>query len=119
VPYWEEAIVPDLRAGLVVLVAAHGNSLRARRQAPGRDVRLGRVGLNIPTGIPLLYEVTESAGDLRPVEPGGTYLDPEAAPRPSPPSRRRAGRGVRWILVDAAAIQAAPGKAAEDAAIGS
>jgi len=72
--------VPDLRAGLVVLVAAHGNSLRALVKHLDGMSDSAVVGLNIPTGIPLRYEVTESAaGDLRPVEPGGTYLDPEAA----------------------------------------
>jgi 2,3-bisphosphoglycerate-dependent phosphoglycerate mutase len=80
VPYWEEAIVPDLRAGLVVLVAAHGNSLRALVKHLDGMSDSAVVGLNIPTGIPLRYELTEAPdGDLRPVEPGGTYLDPEAA----------------------------------------
>ena len=79
-PYWEEAVVPDLRAGAVVLLAAHGNSLRALvKQLDGiSDADIA--GLNIPPGIPLLYELEESAdGQLRPVEPGGTYLDPDAA----------------------------------------
>jgi len=75
-PYWESAVVPDLRAGKVVLLAAHGNSLRALVKhldgISGSDI----VGLNIPTGIPLRYELDD---DLRPTEPGGTYLDPEAA----------------------------------------
>ena len=75
-PYWYDGIVPDLRAGGLVLVAAHGNSLRALvKHLDGlsdEDV----VGLNIPTGIPLRYELDAS---LRPVRPGGEYLDPEAA----------------------------------------
>ncbi len=80
VPYWEEAIVPDLRAGLVVMLAAHGNSLRALVKHLDGISDAAVVALNIPTGIPLRYELTESAsGDLRPVEPGGAYLDPEAA----------------------------------------
>lgn len=75
-PYWDEQIVPDLKAGKVVLVAAHGNSLRALvkhlDQVSDEDI----AGLNIPTGIPLLYELDD---DLRPVTAGGRYLDPAAA----------------------------------------
>ena len=75
-PYWESAVVPDLRDGKVVLLAAHGNSLRALvKQLDGiSDEAIA--GLNIPTGIPLRYELDD---DLRPTVPGGTYLDPEAA----------------------------------------
>ncbi len=75
-PYWYDAIVPDLRAGHTVLVAAHGNSLRAlvkHLDGMGDDEV---VGLNIPTGVPLRYELD---ADLRPTKPGGEYLDPEAA----------------------------------------
>jgi len=75
-PYWYDEIVPDLAAGKVVLVAAHGNSLRAlvkHLDGLGEDEV---VGLNIPTGIPLVYELD---ADLRPTVPGGTYLDPSAA----------------------------------------
>ncbi|WP_298176670.1 phosphoglyceromutase [Saccharomonospora sp.] len=75
-PYWESAIVPDLRAGKTVLIAAHGNSLRALvKQLDGisdDDI----AGLNIPTGIPLRYDLDET---LKPTNPGGTYLDPEEA----------------------------------------
>ena len=67
------------RAGLTVLVAAHGNSLRAVvKHLDGVDDET-IAGLNIPTGIPLRYDLEESGGDLRPTNPGGTYLDPEAA----------------------------------------
>ena len=75
-PYWYDAIVPDLRSGATVLVAAHGNSLRAlvkHLDGMGDDEV---VGLNIPTGVPLRYDLDD---DLRPVKPGGQYLDPEAA----------------------------------------
>src|SRR5918912_1518562 len=75
-PYWYDAIVPDLRSGQTVLVAAHGNSLRAlvkHLDDMGDDEV---VGLNIPTGVPLRYDLDE---DLRPVQPGGQYLDPDAA----------------------------------------
>ncbi|SFK82461.1 2,3-bisphosphoglycerate-dependent phosphoglycerate mutase [Amycolatopsis sacchari] len=75
-PYWESAIVPDLRAGKTVLVAAHGNSLRALVKHLDGISDEAIAGLNIPTGIPLRYDLTE---DLKPVTAGGTYLDPEAA----------------------------------------
>jgi 2,3-bisphosphoglycerate-dependent phosphoglycerate mutase len=75
-PYWYDAIVPDLRAGEVVLVVAHGNSLRALVAHLDRLTRQEVVGLNIPTGQPLKYELDE---DLQPVVRGGEYLDPEAA----------------------------------------
>ncbi len=75
-PYWESAIVPDLRAGRVVLIAAHGNSLRALVKHLDGISDTDIVGLNIPTGIPLRYDLDD---DLRPTVPGGTYLDPEAA----------------------------------------
>src|SRR6266536_5765128 len=74
-PYWYDGIVPDLAAGGPVLVVAHGNSLRALvKHLDGiSDEEIS--GLNIPTGIPLLYEIDAS---FRPVKPG-EYLDPEAA----------------------------------------
>ena len=75
-PYWESDIVPDLRAGKVVLVAAHGNSLRALVKHLD-DISDDKIsGLNIPTGIPLLYELDDN---LKPTVAGGKYLDPEAA----------------------------------------
>jgi 2,3-bisphosphoglycerate-dependent phosphoglycerate mutase len=76
-PYWYDAIVPDLRAGQSVLVAAHGNSLRALvKHLDGIDDDT-ITGLNIPTGIPLRYDLDETT--LRPVKRGGVYLDPVAA----------------------------------------
>ncbi len=75
-PYWDSDIVPDLRAGRTVLVAAHGNSLRALVKHLDGISDDDIVGLNIPTGIPLHYELD---ADLRPVTAGGRYLDPEAA----------------------------------------
>jgi 2,3-bisphosphoglycerate-dependent phosphoglycerate mutase len=75
-PYWYDAIVPDLRAGHTVLVAAHGNSLRAMvKHLDGIDDDT-IAGLNIPTGIPLVYDLDDS---LRPTTRGGRYLDPAAA----------------------------------------
>jgi 2,3-bisphosphoglycerate-dependent phosphoglycerate mutase len=75
-PYWYDDIVPDLRSGRTVLVAAHGNSLRALVKHLDGISDDDIAGLNIPTGIPLLYTLD---GDLRPRVPGGEYLDPEAA----------------------------------------
>jgi 2,3-bisphosphoglycerate-dependent phosphoglycerate mutase len=75
-PYWYDAIVPDLAAGRTVFVVAHGNSLRALvKHLDGiSDAEIAE--LNIPTGIPLLYELD---GSFAPKTPGGRYLDPEAA----------------------------------------
>jgi len=75
-PYWYDAIVPDLRAGRTVLVVAHGNSLRALVKHLDQMSDEAVVGLNIPTGIPLVYELDEA---MRPLKTGGEYLDPEAA----------------------------------------
>ncbi|WP_353816418.1 phosphoglyceromutase [Agromyces sp. SYSU T00266] len=74
-PYWESDIIPDLKAGKTVLVTAHGNSLRALvKHLDGiSDEEIAE--LNIPTGIPLVYELGD---DFMPTKPG-EYLDPEAA----------------------------------------
>ena len=64
------------RQGETVLIAAHGNSLRALVKHLDQISDEEIAGLNIPTGIPLVYEITE---DGSVVNPGGTYLDPEAA----------------------------------------
>lgn len=77
IPYWEDALVADdLRAGRTVLVAAHGNSLRAMVKHLDNISDADIAGVNIPTGIPLVYRLD---GNLRPVVPGGEYLDPDAA----------------------------------------
>jgi 2,3-bisphosphoglycerate-dependent phosphoglycerate mutase len=75
-PYWDDAIVPDLATGRTVLVAAHGNSLRALVKHLDGVSDADIVGLNIPTGIPLCYQLDDR---FRPIEPGGRYLDPKAA----------------------------------------
>ncbi|MDR3361190.1 MAG: phosphoglyceromutase [Bifidobacteriaceae bacterium] len=75
-PYWREAIVPDLVEGKTVLVAAHGNSLRALVKHLDGISDQAIASLNIPTGIPLVYELDQ---DLKPLNPGGRYLDPTAA----------------------------------------
>jgi 2,3-bisphosphoglycerate-dependent phosphoglycerate mutase len=75
-PYWFDAIVPDLRLGQTVLVTAHGNSLRALVKYLDEMSNEDVVGLNIPTGIPLHYDLDEAT--LRPRR-ASTYLDPQAA----------------------------------------
>ncbi|MDQ1618089.1 MAG: 2,3-bisphosphoglycerate-dependent phosphoglycerate mutase [Actinomycetota bacterium] len=75
-PYWYDAIVPDLRHRGTVLVAAHGNSLRALVKHLDGISDDDIAGLNIPTGIPLVYRLD---ADMRPLDEGGEYLDPEAA----------------------------------------
>jgi 2,3-bisphosphoglycerate-dependent phosphoglycerate mutase len=75
-PYWYDTIVPDLRRGQTVLVAAHGNSLRAMVKHLDNIEDAAITKLNIPTGIPLRYDLDD---DLHPVTRGGAYLDPEAA----------------------------------------
>ncbi len=77
IPYWSEVIAPSIRAGRQVMVVAHGNSLRALIKyldnIPDEDI----VGLNIPTGVPLVYELDD---DLKPLR--HYYLgDPEEVAR--------------------------------------
>ena len=76
VPYWQESIIPDLKAGKRVLVTAHGNSLRALVMHLDGISEADIAELNIPTGIPLLYNLD---ADFKPVKKGGEYLDLEAA----------------------------------------
>jgi 2,3-bisphosphoglycerate-dependent phosphoglycerate mutase len=75
-PYWDDVILPDLAGGNTVLVVAHGNSLRALVKHLDRISDADIVELNIPTGIPLRYELDHK---FSPAEPGGSYLDPAAA----------------------------------------
>ncbi len=91
-PYWYDGIVPDLQAGHTVLVVAHGNSLRALiKHLDGiSDADIAEV--NLPTGVPMLYELGD---DFRPVEDkplGDRYLgDPEAAKAAAEAVARQAG----------------------------
>lgn len=73
-PYWHETIAPDVRDGRRVLIAAHGNSLRALVKFLDGVSDDDIVGLNIPTGIPLIYELTD---DLKPIQ--HFYLGDEEA----------------------------------------
>ena len=75
-PYWSESIVPDLKENKKVLVTAHGNSLRALVKHLDGISDSDIAELNIPTGIPLVYQLNEA---MSPVKKGGEYLDPEAA----------------------------------------
>ena len=74
-PYWESDITADLKAGKTVMVAAHGNSLRALVKHLEGISDDDIAALNIPTGIPLVYELDDN---MVPTGPG-RYLDPEAA----------------------------------------
>ena len=76
-PYWHDAIAPDLKAGRTVLVAAHGNSLRALYKYLNEVSKEDILELNIPTGIPLLFELDD---ELR-VQSYRYLGDPEAARR--------------------------------------
>lgn len=86
-PYWHDAIVPDLRAGKTVVVAAHGNSLRALVKHLDGIADDEIPSLNIPTGIPLLYELD---ADLSPVS--SRYLgDADAAKAAAEAVAKQAG----------------------------
>lgn len=74
-PYWEGEILPDLSAGNTVLVTAHGNSLRALVKHLDGISDEDIASLNIPTGMPLVYEINDAGTAAGP----GRYLDPEAA----------------------------------------
>ena len=74
-PYWDGEIVPELKTGKTVLVTAHGNSLRAIVKHVDGISDEDIAGVNIPTGVPLYYELDE---DMKPLKKGGTYLDPDA-----------------------------------------
>jgi len=64
-PYWNQAIAPDIRAGKRVLIAAHGNSIRALVKYLDKVSDQDIVGLNIPTGVPLVYELDDTLKPLR------------------------------------------------------
>ena len=74
-PYWQDEVAGDLLAGKTVMIAAHGNSLRALVKHLDNISDEDIAGLNIPTGIPLVYELDEN---LKPTKEA-YYLDPEAA----------------------------------------
>jgi 2,3-bisphosphoglycerate-dependent phosphoglycerate mutase len=87
-PYWEERIAPEVRAGQRVVIAAHGNSLRALVKYLDGVSEDEIVGLNIPTGVPLVYELED---DLRPIR--HFYLgDPEAVRKAAEAVAQQASR---------------------------
>ncbi|MGB7449453.1 MAG: phosphoglyceromutase [Ornithinimicrobium sp.] len=75
-PHWKSSVVPDLADGKVVMIAAHGNSLRALVKHLDGVSDDDITGLNIPTGIPLVYQLDSN---FAPVQRGGRYLDADAA----------------------------------------
>lgn len=93
-PYWTDAITPDLRAGKIVLVAAHGNSLRALVKHLDDMSDADVVELNIPTGMPLVYELDDDlapTGSVGVLGVKGRYLDPDAAVAAAEAVKRQAG----------------------------
>ena len=76
IPYLTDEIESDLKSGKVVLITAHGNSIRAIVKYLDQISDVDIAGVNIPTGIPLLYELDQN---FKPITKGGRYLDPEAA----------------------------------------
>jgi len=98
-PYWYDAIVPDLRAGGVVLVSAHGNSLRAlvkHLDGIGDDAI---AALNLPTGVPLAYRLDERMRPVDAIDPrfgvSGTYLAPDDAAASIDAVRNQGGAPAR------------------------
>jgi 2,3-bisphosphoglycerate-dependent phosphoglycerate mutase len=76
-PYWHEAIIPLIRSGKRVIISAHGNSIRALVKYVDDVSDVDIVGINIPTGVPLIYELDES---LKPIK--NYYLgDPDEIKR--------------------------------------
>ncbi len=89
-PYWHDSVVPDVKAGRRVLIAAHGNSLRALVKHLDGVSEDAIVSLNIPTGIPLVYELDP---ELRPMR--SLYLgDPEAAKKAAEAVANQSKAGV-------------------------
>jgi 2,3-bisphosphoglycerate-dependent phosphoglycerate mutase len=90
VPYWYDAIAPQLLTGKVVLVAAHGNSLRALIKHLDSMSGETIAKLEIPTGVPIVYELDD---ELKPVKVGGRWLgDPEAIAAAADAVRRQGQR---------------------------
>ena len=65
-PYWEKAIAPQLRAGKRVIVAAHGNSLRGLMKHLDRISDKDIIDLELPTGVPVHYELNDDLSPARP-----------------------------------------------------
>ena len=104
-PYWYDAIVPDLLDRRLVLVSAHRNSLRALVKhldgIPDDEI----AELNLPTGVPLLYELNDRMRPSGRIDPqfgvSGTYLDPAAATASIAASRSKVKQPRRlWSVTD-------------------
>jgi 2,3-bisphosphoglycerate-dependent phosphoglycerate mutase len=97
-PYWYDAIVPDLHTGACVLVVSHGNTLRALiKHLDGlSDEQVAE--LNIPTGMPLAYDL---GPDMQPLVRGGRYLDPQG---PGGPASDMTGTAKRLRRLPTAAL---------------
>ena len=80
-PYWRETISPSVLAGRQVVVAAHGNSLRALVKCLDDISDAAIVDVNIPTGIPLVYELDDALKPLRHYYLGDPAAAAEAAAR--------------------------------------
>ena len=87
-PYWHQTIVPAIQSGKKVIIAAHGNSLRALVKYLDDISDEEIVGLNIPTGVPLVYELDDSSSRSGTI----TWATPRRSPRPRRPSPTRARR---------------------------
>ena len=90
-PYWVDDIVPDLRDGKVVLIAAHGNSLRALVKHLDGISDDDIAELNIPTGNPLVYELDEHMAPMEQRSIWDRYLDRDAAHAAAEAVARQAG----------------------------
>ncbi|MDZ4826955.1 MAG: 2,3-bisphosphoglycerate-dependent phosphoglycerate mutase, partial [Actinomycetota bacterium] len=93
-PWWYDAIVPDLRTGATVLVAAHGNSLRGLVKHLDGMTEDQVVALNLPTGEPLVYDLDDDFRPTGPEGPGGVkgrYLDPVRAVEKAEAVKKQAG----------------------------
>ena len=93
-PYWHESIAPDLQQGRIVLVAAHGNSLRALVKHLDGMSDANVIELNIPTGMPLVYTLGDDlapTGGVGALGVKGRYLDPEAATAAADAVKKQAG----------------------------
>lgn len=115
-PYRYDEVVPDLRARRTVLLSAHSNSLRALVAHLDALSPQEVLGLNIPTGMPLVYDLD---GDMAPVARGGRHLDPVAATRAaaavapkgadSPSAALPAVRSACWVCSGRARLSRAVG----------
>ena len=93
-PYWHDAIVPDLQAGHAVLVSAHGNSLRALVKHLDGISDEEIPGVNIPTGFPLVYRLADD-DPCQPLEAARYLGDPDAVAAKAEAVANQAGPATR------------------------